>query len=318
MLANANKEINMRRKEMIKPDLHDDYKHLCSSSIEPTSFLFGDELPKQVKDFTEVNRVGKTVTHSRSSKANAFGYKSRPSFGYGRNGRYHSSKRPSFLGPRLSAQVGGTYQEKSYRKTAKKQTSPSTVRPEVNNSSNEVCSEHVEIKIADRLQQFFSAWETITSNKYILQAVKGYKIEFIDNVGPRQTHLPRKIGLNAQECDIVDQEIDKLLNKVVVIEFQHENGEFISNIFLRRKKDGNYRMILNLKCFNENVSKHHFKMESLKSAVKLMKPGFYMASADLKDAYYSVPIHQYFSHQKFLKFPWRGKLFQFTCLPNGL
>ena len=103
-----------------------------------------------------------------------------------------------------------------------------------------------------------------------------------------------------------------------MIESQHENGEFISNIFLRRKKDGNYRMILNLKCFNENVSKHHFKMESLKSAVKLMKPGCYMASADLKDAYYSVPIHQYFSHQTFLKFPWRGKLFQFTCLPNGL
>ena len=139
-------------------------------------------------------------------------------------------------------------------------------------------------------------------------------MEFIDNVGPRQTHLPREIGLNAQECDIVDQEIDKLLNKGVVIESQHENGEFISNIFLRRKKDGNYRMILNLKCFNENVSKHHFKMESLQSAVRPMKPGCYMASVGLKDAYYSVPIHQ--PHQRFLKFPWRGKLFQFTCLPN--
>ena len=68
MLANANKEINMRRKEMIKPDLHDDYKHLCSSSIELTSFLFGDELPKQVKDLTEVNRVGKKVTHSRIAR----------------------------------------------------------------------------------------------------------------------------------------------------------------------------------------------------------------------------------------------------------
>ena len=190
------------------------------------------------------------------------------------------------------------------------------MRPEVNNSSNEVCSEHVEIKIAGRLQQFFSAWETITSDKYILQAIKGYKIEFIDNVEPRQTHLPWEIGFNAQECDIVDQEIDKLLSKGVVIESKYENGEFISNIFLRRKKDGNYRMILNLKCFNENVSKHHFKMESLQSAVRLMKPGCYMASVDLKDAYYSVPIHQ--SHQKFLKFSWRGKLFQFTCLPNGL
>ena len=101
-----------------------------------------------------------------------------------------------------------------------------------------------------------------------------------------------------------------------MIESQHENGEFLSNIFLHRKKDGNYRMILNLKCFNENVSKHHFKMEYLQSAVRLMKPGCYMASVDLKDAYCSVPIHQ--SHQKFLKFAWRGKLFQFTCLPNGL
>ena len=119
MLANANKEINMRHKEMIKPDLHDDYKHLCSSSIEPTSFLFGDELPKQVKDFTEVNRVGKKVTHSRNSKANAFEYKSRASFGYGRNARYHLSKRPNFFGSRPSAQAGGTYQRKSYRKNAK-------------------------------------------------------------------------------------------------------------------------------------------------------------------------------------------------------
>lgn len=149
-----------------------------------------------------------------------------------------------------------------------------------------------------------------------MQAIKGYKTEFIDNVGPRQTHLPREISFNALEFDIVDQEIVKLLRKGVVIESQHENGEFISHTFLRRKKDGNYRMILKLKCFNENVSKHHFKMESLQSAVRLMKPGCYTASVDLKEVYYSVPIHQ--SHQKFLEFSWRGKLFQFTCLPKGL
>ena len=41
-----------------------------------------------------------------------------------------------------------------------------------------------------------------------------------------------------------------------------------------------------------------------------------MASVDLKDAYYSVPIHQ--EHQKYLKFEWQGQLYQFTCLPNGL
>ena len=41
-----------------------------------------------------------------------------------------------------------------------------------------------------------------------------------------------------------------------------------------------------------------------------------MASVDLKDAYYSLPIHT--SHQKYLKFVWMGQLYQFTVLPNGL
>ena len=157
------------------------------------------------------------------------------------------------------------------------------------------------------MQHFFSAWETVTSDSYILQAVKGYKIEFIGSVGPHQTHLLWEIGFNAQECDIVDQEIVKLLlcsNPNMRME-----NLFLTFFFVERK-------ILNLKCFKENVSKHHFKMESLQSAVRFMKPGCYMASVDLKDAYYSVPIHQ--SHQKFLTFSWRGKLFQFTCLPKGL
>ena len=41
-----------------------------------------------------------------------------------------------------------------------------------------------------------------------------------------------------------------------------------------------------------------------------------MASVDLRDAYYSIPIDT--EHQKYLKFHWRGKLLEFTCLPNGL
>ena len=47
-----------------------------------------------------------------------------------------------------------------------------------------------------------------------------------------------------------------------------------------------------------------------------MKPGCFMASVDLKDAYYTVPIHP--SHQKYLKFCFDGAFYQYTCLPNGL
>ena len=77
-----------------------------------------------------------------------------------------------------------------------------------------------------------------------------------------------------------------------------------------------FNVILNLKNLNQYISNHHFKMESLTSAVCLMTPGCYMASVDLQDACYSVPVDE--NYQKYLKFSWKGELFQFTCLPNGL
>ena len=79
-----------------------------------------------------------------------------------------------------------------------------------------------------------------------------------------------------------------------------EEGEFVSSIFTRPKKDGTLRMILNLKSLNKFVTYHHFKMDTIWTAIRLMTPGCYMASIDLKDAYYSVPIHTDF--QKYVKF----------------
>ena len=37
------------------------------------------------------------------------------------------------------------------------------------------------------------------------------------------------------------------------------------------KKDGSYRMIRNLKQFNEFVQHHHFGMDTLDAAIRMMK-----------------------------------------------
>ena len=42
----------------------------------------------------------------------------------------------------------------------------------------------------------------------------------------------------------------------------------------------------------------------------------YMASVDLTDAYYTVPVAV--EHRRYLRFLWRNRLFQYTCLSNGL
>lgn len=48
----------------------------------------------------------------------------------------------------------------------------------------------------------------------------------------------------------------------------------------------------------------------------MVTPNCLMASIDMKDAYYSVPIAP--KHQKYLQFQEKGRLLQYTSFPNGL
>ncbi len=107
-----------------------------------------------------------------------------------------------------------------------------------------------------------------------------------------------------------------LLNKKVIIPCNTTPIEFVSPIFITPKKDGDVRVILNLKKLNESVENFHFKMDNIYTALKLITKDCWMASLDLKDAYYSVPIHP--ESQNFLKFSYKGILFKFTAFPNGL
>ena len=145
--------------------------------------------------------------------------------------------------------------------------------------------------------------------------MRGVKIEFWPGQSPKQNNVRPSKFSRAQQV-IVANEIQNLLKKGVIKPSAHEPGEFISPIFLRAKSDGTHRVILNLKEFNQHVEYHHFKMDTLETAINMMKPGCFMASIDLKDAYYSVPIC--IAHQKYLKFVFNTKLYQFTCMPNGL
>ena len=156
-------------------------------------------------------------------------------------------------------------------------------------------------------------WSTITSDNIILNIVSGYKIEFSEL--PIQYNF-RETKLCFKEAIVLDNELEKLLKKGVVEVATHSEGEFISTIFLRPKKTGGYRMILNLTELNKFIVYKHFKMERLESACRLMTKNCFMASIDLKDAYYSVNICN--EHRKYLRFIWRGQLFQFTACPNGL
>ena len=111
-------------------------------------------------------------------------------------------------------------------------------------------------------------------------------------------------------------EVDKLLKLVVISKPMHVERECISPIFAVPKPDGSYRLIFNFKHCNQAVLYRHFKMDTLTVILNLVTPACYMASIDLKHAYYTIPIAQ--EQQKFLKFFWNDQLYEFTALPMGL
>ena len=168
--------------------------------------------------------------------------------------------------------------------------------------------------LAGSIKNCIDQWKLLTSDPTILTAVSGYKIDLF--IRPSQFRIPRPLKCSALEANNIDRQITIFLEKGIIVASSHEPDEFISTVFLGEKKDGTFRMILNLKDFNKWVNYNHFKMDSIQTCVQLMKPYCYLGSIDLKDAYFSIPIHK--DHQKYLKFCWKNTLYQFTCLPQGL
>lgn len=169
---------------------------------------------------------------------------------------------------------------------------------------------------AGRLHKFVDEWHKITTDSHILDIVKHCHLDInTDDIGPLFSEEIEYV-FSKEEKLIICQEIVKLLELKVIKVTHRQKDQILSPIFLRKKKDGGFRMILNLQKLNEHIEYKHFKMENFEQAIRLINKDAFMASVDLRHAYYSVKIAE--EQQKFLCFKWQGMIYQFTCLPNGV
>ncbi len=67
LLCHALHELNLLRKEFMKPDINPKYVHLCKDSNPVTQWLFGDDLSKKVKDMKEEQKAAEGVMKSSHS-----------------------------------------------------------------------------------------------------------------------------------------------------------------------------------------------------------------------------------------------------------
>lgn len=105
--------------------------------------------------------------------------------------------------------------------------------------------------------------------------------------------------------------MDKLLTFLqnVLLNTQSQNS---LQMYLSERKRMGHILIQNFSDLNQFIEYHHFKMDTTETVIGLMRLNCFMASLDLSNAYFSVPIVK--TNQCFLIFQWNDELYQFTVL----
>ena len=153
-------------------------------------------------------------------------------------------------------------------------------------SSNKVRN----VPIAGRLKHFSKAWKKLTRDQSILDLVRGYVIPFQRK--PFQSKIPFQLATSREQQKLLDTEVKERLKEGAIRQVSTIKGEFLSNLFLVKKKDGGQRPVINLKHLNAFIPYNHFKMEGLQKLRYLLQEGDYMWKLDLKHAYYCVPLQK--------------------------
>lgn len=86
--------------------------------------------------------------------------------------------------------------------------------------------------------------------------------------------------------------------------------------FRTTKQNGEFRMILNLKQLNDRILYFRFKMGNFENVLNLVSKDMYFCTLDICKAYYSIPLEK--QQQTNFRFLWKGQIFQYTCMPNGV
>ena len=171
------------------------------------------------------------------------------------------------------------------------------------------------IPVGGRLSHFHHFWDKNIRDKWTRSVVKwGYSVEFLTL--PHLTTSVSDTNLSPQKEPFLLKEIDEMLIKNAIEEVDPLTPGFYSTFFLIAKKDGGQRPIINLKGLNKFIQVKTFRMQTPQSVLSLLRQGDWLASLDLKDAYFHVPILH--KHRRYLQFAYQSKIYQFKVFPFGM
>jgi ribonuclease HI len=116
--------------------------------------------------------------------------------------------------------------------------------------------------------------------------------------------------------NVLQAEVDKLVSNFAVEKLAKSTPGFYGRLFVVPKSTGGWRPVLDLSTLNQFLQRIPFRMETPSSIRAAIRQDDWATSLDLTEAYFHILIHK--KYRKFLRFTWKGQVYQFRTLPFGL
>ena len=174
-------------------------------------------------------------------------------------------------------------------------------------------------RVGGCLAHHWRQWSAIGADPWVVSVLRdGYRIPLTDLPPPLATSPARfpTYRPGSQRAHSLLTEIDTMVTKGVLEIIPNPGPVFYSRLFLVEKASGGWRPVIDLSPLNEFVQQTTFRMETPNSVLLTVRKNDFLASIDLRDAYFQIPVHP--SSRKLLRFVSNDTVYQFKALCFGL
>ena len=175
------------------------------------------------------------------------------------------------------------------------------------------------VRVGGCLAPHWRQWQAVGAETWVVTVLRdGYRVPFKDSPPPlsRTPVSFPTYRAGSPRAQALRQEVEGMLAKGALEIARDPGPGFYSRLFLVEKASGGWRPVIDLSHLNDFVQLTPFKMETVASVLLSVREGDFLASLNLKDAYFQIPIRG--SSRKLLRFMSEGTVYQFRALCFGL
>ena len=189
------------------------------------------------------------------------------------------------------------------------------LRPDAGDASEESCGSSSQ---AGGLRRHWAFWERYAHSSFVRTWVqRGFPLQWKDPGCPAPPcHLPNHKAAFTPEHDAFVTDTVRKLVQANAAQKWHGKPRCVHPLSVVPKKNGKFRLILDLRHVNSYLHVPKFKFESLLDLGQLLSPGAHLMSIDLQDGYWQLQMAE--EAFEFLGFEWQGDYYVFKVLPFGL